>query len=690
MEQDGDDGNGSDRAKLAGVVIAGKYWLEEYIGSGSTGAVYRARHNVLEKPIALKVLDPELARNAEIVELFKREAKAASRLDHANSVRILDFGADVSGLLYIAMEFAQGPDLLQVLEDEFPLSHARVVAIMSQLLGALAQAHELGVVHRDIKPENVLVLKGTSDDGQPIDVVKVCDFGVAQLSPAIAPALPVPRSGPEHPTVIDAAVLVGTPEYMSPEQARGEPLDARSDVYSAGVVLYQLLTDQVPFTANDVADVAMLQCYAPAPRPSSVRPVDAWLEAICLKAMSKDPQERYQNAREMRAALRHAAAMESADTLIPFSNSYPPPVSAPAGALVRASNAPPLAVRADPDTMKPPLDAPARAHAPGRRPVVALATACLVAPAMAAAVYFWPAGDRREVARALAERTPAAARTALPAAATATSSEVLSRAPAAAAPFDGLALAAVQSATSTLVPAAQPEASSAQPERPGKVDGRSPRPRRTATPAPAATAALPAAVGVDGTTGATLELYAGSATETAADDEILIEMLAEGPHEAEPAVEQPVSAASSEAVTPEIAAPPPTAPAPTAPAAPPANAKAALEKTGPLQASAHIKDVTVRGSLATSVVQRAIDRIRPQLDACYERSAKSAGRNEYGALSVEVELDERGRAHSASAVGGALPGLDRCVADVASRLIARQAPDTGTVKATWQVAFERR
>src|SRR5262249_5216034 len=162
-----------------------------------------------------------------------REAKAASRLNHPNSMQVIDFGAEPDGLLYIAMEYLDGRSLHRTLREEGALAPARIADILMQTLAALAVAHDMGVVHRDLKPEKVMVLRGTDDDGRPRDIVKVCDFGIAKITDSRAYG-PADRPGSNGP-VTTAGFLVGTPEYMSPEQGKGEPLDARSDLYSVGV-----------------------------------------------------------------------------------------------------------------------------------------------------------------------------------------------------------------------------------------------------------------------------------------------------------------------------------------------------------------------------------------------------------------------------------------------------------------------
>jgi serine/threonine-protein kinase len=289
----------SDRANaVVGKTIAGKFLVASYLGGGGVGAVYKATHLGLDKVVAIKLLHGEHAGDAMFAARFEREAKAASKLDHPNSMRVLDFGVDPDGLAYIAMEYLDGRNLLGVMEEDWPLAPERVADIMCQALAAVGAASAIGLVHRDLKPENIMVLRGTDDEGNPRDVVKVCDFGIAKFIEDRG----APLTGEK---LTKHGMMVGTPEYMSPEHCLGEPLDVRSDLYSMGVILYQLLTGRTPFLAETALGIVMKHINEEPPPPSKLDPlVDERLEVVCMKALRKNRAQRYQNAREMRAELR--------------------------------------------------------------------------------------------------------------------------------------------------------------------------------------------------------------------------------------------------------------------------------------------------------------------------------------------------------------------------------------------------
>jgi serine/threonine-protein kinase len=283
-------------AQLVGRVLGGKYSIERKLGSGGMGDVYQATHLALQKPIAVKVLHPSHRHNEEFLQAFHREALAASRLDHPNVVQVLDFGHEKDGLIYIVMELLSGTDLRAVLDKQPVQPIERIVDILGQVAAALSASHDQNVVHRDVKPENIILVQKRDDDGTVRDVVKVCDFGIAEI---------VERRATVRGKSVQGEVA-GTPDYMSPEQVRGGTADARADIYACGVIAFEMATGKVPFYAEQTPEeIAWAHVQKDPPAPSALNPaIPKRLEALIQKAMSKDPARRHQNARELRADLR--------------------------------------------------------------------------------------------------------------------------------------------------------------------------------------------------------------------------------------------------------------------------------------------------------------------------------------------------------------------------------------------------
>ncbi|WP_169927739.1 serine/threonine-protein kinase [Labilithrix luteola] len=289
----------------------GRFELEHKLGAGAAGEVFRAMHLALHRHVAVKILHPSLHQSTDYTTRFYSEALAASQLDHRNVLRIIDYGQEPDGLLYIVMELLEGRSLQDILDESGPLPNERIVDLVSQACAGLAHAHDAGVIHRDIKPENIIVVKRRDDEGREVELVKVCDFGIAHWVPVRSEA----RKNEAQIQKPDASQVVGTPAYMAPEQIRNEAVDARVDVYALGIVLFELATGEVPFSSDDPLAVLDLHVIAPPPAPSSIaRNVHPALERIILKALAKDPRERQPDVRALRAEL---AAVTEVDIAAP-------------------------------------------------------------------------------------------------------------------------------------------------------------------------------------------------------------------------------------------------------------------------------------------------------------------------------------------------------------------------------------
>jgi eukaryotic-like serine/threonine-protein kinase len=264
---------------FVGKVIDGRYEIQARIGEGGMGVVYKARQISIDRVIALKMLNQQMAGDQQWVQRFYNEAKACSRLQHPNTIRMFDFGQTQDGRLFMTMEFLDGAALRDVLQRG-PLAPQRVVKILIQCCASLAEAHSIGIIHRDIKPDNVFLLNMA---GSP-DFVKLLDFSVAKL-----------LEGDRMKT--QAGVVFGTPQYMSPEQGRGMPLDARSDLYALGILAFEMLTGNVPF--NDENPMTVIQMHLHGQIPPMPDSVPYSVQSIVRRAMEKDPARRYQSAGEM-------------------------------------------------------------------------------------------------------------------------------------------------------------------------------------------------------------------------------------------------------------------------------------------------------------------------------------------------------------------------------------------------------
>ncbi|MCD6496877.1 MAG: protein kinase [Deltaproteobacteria bacterium] len=308
-------------ASLTGSMLAERYQVEERIGEGGMGIVYKATHVGLQKPVAVKVLMPELNSISGIVERFEREARSLSRLDHPGIVRVMDFGKSGKGLLYLVMDYVDGIPLSSLIRREGPFSAERAVALTRQILLALSHAHNLGVVHRDLKPDNIMVL----DAGSVTEHIRILDFGIAKIVEE--------SDSPNSEPLTKAGMVFGTPEYLSPEQAAGEAesVDATSDLYTVGIILYEMLTKRRPFESTN--RMALLNQHM-TKKPCLVSEVEGAatipteLDQIIMRALEKKREDRFASAMQFYAALSAVPVEQRPMTFwpgaVPPMNTLPP------------------------------------------------------------------------------------------------------------------------------------------------------------------------------------------------------------------------------------------------------------------------------------------------------------------------------------------------------------------------------
>lgn len=305
------------RDSLLRVVIADRYEIQERIGSGGMGSVYRAKQRGLGREVAVKVLKRELNRDPSIFTRFEREAKAMSRLCHPNTVRVFDFGQTSDKRLYLVMELLEGELLSASLLHQHAQGVGRALRITRQILASLAEAHSNGIVHRDLKPDNIFL---ASIQGESEPVVKVLDFGIAKI---------VHDDNQFDHLETTAGAVFGTPRFMSPEQAQGKPLDGRSDLYTVGLLLYQMLTGEAPFMDTDAVVVMARHIRDDPQRPSERLPegrISRKVEELTMKALAKRPEDRFQSAAEFIEAIEKA--MPDVITARYRRSSAPPPAPA--------------------------------------------------------------------------------------------------------------------------------------------------------------------------------------------------------------------------------------------------------------------------------------------------------------------------------------------------------------------------
>jgi serine/threonine protein kinase len=286
------ESSGPERDELIGRVIASRYRLEKKLGSGAMGAVYRARHVKIDRAFAVKVLHVELLENAKLQRRFVREAELAGTLSHPNVVGVVDVGETPEGLHYIAMEYAEGPTLGDIMTRDAPLAAERVLEIVSRLCDGLHHAHERGLIHRDFKPDNVIV---ETREGR--EWPRIVDFGIAIVRDQ--------TSSEERERLTTAGITLGTPHYMAPEHVTGQAIDHRIDLFALGVVVYEMLSGVMPFDGDGV-DVARANLLEETPYMATRAPgvkVDPLLEAFTRKLLAKSPDARPPTAKAARELL---------------------------------------------------------------------------------------------------------------------------------------------------------------------------------------------------------------------------------------------------------------------------------------------------------------------------------------------------------------------------------------------------
>ncbi len=291
-----------------GRTLDGKYRVDGFLKRGGMGSVYRGTHVLLNKPVAIKLIRPELVTSQDIVSRFFREARAAAKLSHPNIVTVHDLGQTEDGTLYIIMEIVEGQSLKDLIVAEGPWQPSRALRFCRGVASALSLAHRNGIVHRDLKPQNIMVFRDSEGNESP----KLLDFGIAKTLE------------PDSPALTSTGMVLGTPHYMSSEQAKGMPADQRSDIYALGVILYEMLVGRVPFDDKSIPSILVKHLTEPPRPPSTLRgDIPREVETLVLRCLEKDPEKRFQSADDLGKALA-ARETESQRDLEPTVATVPP------------------------------------------------------------------------------------------------------------------------------------------------------------------------------------------------------------------------------------------------------------------------------------------------------------------------------------------------------------------------------
>ncbi len=283
---------------LIGMILDNRYRIISKLGEGGMGSVYASEHILLKKNVAIKVLRYDLARKEDVVRRFQNEAIAASRIGHENIIEVTDFGRTPDGSVYFVMEHLNGLALSDVIQKSGSIPLRRAIPILLQITKALSAAHSQGIIHRDLKPENIILI----DKADRKDFVKILDFGISKMLDTSDRAEKLTAMG----------MIVGTPEYMSPEQAAGMSVDKRTDIYSLGVIMYEMMTGRLPFLADNAIRILMMHQTEKPARPRDINPdIHIGMEQIILKCMEKKPEDRYQDMSEITHSLIQLLSVSS-------------------------------------------------------------------------------------------------------------------------------------------------------------------------------------------------------------------------------------------------------------------------------------------------------------------------------------------------------------------------------------------